>query len=139
MALPPDKFWALHALAQNNDGGGKIVYAGVLETPKAGQVAWQKEASVTDLLKADWTQEALVLGALGHPIRLAILKSLLIGSQTIQELLEIPGMGTSGQLYHHLRELQATGWVRQERRNYYAIPNDRIVPLLVIVAIALSP
>ncbi|WP_026234867.1 ArsR/SmtB family transcription factor [Calidithermus timidus] len=137
-SLPPDKFWALHALAQNDDGGGRIVYAGVLETPKAGRVAWQKEAAVAELLKADWTQEAPVLGALGHPIRLAILKSLLMGSQTIQELLEIPGLGTSGQLYHHLRELQAVGWVHQERRNYYAIPKDQIVPLLVIIAIALS-
>lgn len=61
-----------------------------------------------------------------------------MGSQTIQELLEIPGLGTSGQLYHHLRELQAVGWVHQERRNYYAIPKDQIVPLLVIIAIALS-
>ncbi|PZA08050.1 ArsR family transcriptional regulator [Meiothermus sp. Pnk-1] len=138
LSLPPDKFWALHALAQGDDGEGRIVYAGVLETPKAGRVAWQKEAVVAELLKADWTQEAPVLRALGHPIRLAILKSLLMGPQTIQELLEIPGLGTSGQLYHHLRELQAAGWAHQERRNCYAIPKDRIVPLLVIIAIALS-
>ena len=41
-------------------------------------------------------------------------------------------------MHHHLRELRAAGLVVSQRRNHYAIPAERVVPLLVIVAAALG-
>jgi len=79
-----------------------------------------------------------VLAALAHPLRLEILRRLLLGARTLGELQEIEGTGTSGQVHHHLRELRGAGLVVSQRRNDYAIPAERVVPLLVIVAAALG-
>jgi hypothetical protein len=52
------------------------------------------------------------------------------------ELAQIPGPGTTGQLYHHLRERRAAGLVVQRRRSGYAVPAGRAIPCLVLVAAA---
>lgn len=51
---------------------------------------------------------------------------------TFWALGEIEGTGTSGQVYHHLRQLVATGWLRA-RGARYEVPAERVVPLLAIV------
>jgi hypothetical protein len=43
-------------------------------------------------------------------------------------------LGTSGQLYHHLRQLVSAGWLRSSGRGHYSVPGDRVIPLLVIIA-----
>jgi hypothetical protein len=48
-------------------------------------------------------------------------------------------IGTMGQLYHHLRELQATGWVRQRQRSRYLVVPDRVVCVLLMVGIVTGP
>jgi hypothetical protein len=71
-------------------------------------------------------------------VRLELVRRLLGGARTAQELAEIPEVGTTGQLYHHLRELQSAGLVTQRRRNDYAVPVDRVIPCLVLVAAAMD-
>ncbi|NJM04990.1 helix-turn-helix transcriptional regulator [Candidatus Gracilibacteria bacterium] len=78
---------------------------------------------------------APVLAALGNVQRLQVLLSLLDGPQSGQELLASLGLNSTGQLYHHLRELQHVGVVEQQGRNRYAIAPQHIVPLLVTLAI----
>jgi DNA-binding transcriptional ArsR family regulator len=111
---------------------GSVLFA---ET-RLGAVVWQEERPVAALLAGGWADAAGALGALGHPVRLEIVRRLLAGAHTTHELAEIPDLGTSGQLYHHLRELQAAGLVTQRRRNDYAVPADRVIPCLVLVAAA---
>ena len=43
-------------------------------------------------------------------------------------------LGTSGQTYHHLRQLVSAGWLRSTGRGRYAIPPERVIPLLVTIA-----
>lgn len=43
---------------------------------------------------------------------------------------------TSGQLYHHLRQLVSAGWLRATSRGSYAVPPDRVIPLLTILTAA---
>jgi hypothetical protein len=146
-------FWALEVLQGRSgppfeDGGvsGSVLFAGTATTPatgaraEAGQgtVVWQEEHPVPALLAGGWSDAAGALAALGHPVRLELIRRLLAGAHTTHELAEIPDLGTSGQLYHHLRELQAAGLVVQRRRNDYAVPADRIIPCLVLVAAAQS-
>jgi len=71
-----------------------------------------------------------VLGALGHPVRLELLRHILLGTHATADLAEMESLGTTGQLHHHLRQLVATGWVRQSGRGSYEIPASRVVPLL---------
>ena len=77
-----------------------------------------------------------MLAALGNPVRLEIVRRLLLGEVTVQQLQEMPELGTTGQLYHHLRELQAAGLVMQRRRGRYGVAPDKVVPSLIIIAAA---
>ena len=144
-SLPAEPWWLLDRLARNTGPGfaseavaGSVAYGGRVRAPGAGELVWQLEHAVPDLVDADLAVVAKILGALGHPLRLEILRRLLLGARTLAELQEIPSTGTSGQLHHHLRELRTAGLVASQRRNHYAIPADRVVPILIIVAAALG-
>lgn len=145
-AVPsPERFWALDVLSKRNgtpfdgdDAAGSVVFAGIANAAGCGSAAWQEEHPVPAVLGSSWVPAAGVLTALGHPVRLEIVRRLLCGARTTQDLAEIPDLGTSGQLYHHLRELQGAGLVVQRRRNDYAVPTDRVVLCLVLVAAAMS-
>jgi len=144
-ALSGERWWLLENLARNTgptfsrgEVQGSLAYGGRVRAPGAGELVWQLEPAVPDVMEADLGAVSAVLGALGHPLRLEILRRLLLGARTLAELQEIPSTGTSGQVHHHLRELRAVGLVVSQRRNHYAIPPDRAVPLLVIVAAALG-
>lgn len=143
--LSSDPWWLLDRLARNTGPAfsrgeveGSLAYGGRVRAPGAGELVWQLEHAVPDLMDADLGAASAILGALGHPLRLEILRRLLLGARTLGELQEIPTTGTSGQMHHHLRELRATGLVASQRRNHYAIPADRVVPVLIMVAAALG-
>lgn len=143
--LSGERWWLLDSLARNTGPAfsrgevqGSLAYGGRVRAPGAGELVWQLEPAAPDVMDADLVAVSAVLGALGHPLRLEILRRLLLGARTLGELQEIPSTGTSGQVHHHLRELRAIGLVVSQRRNHYAIPPDRVVPLLVIVAAALG-
>lgn len=59
---------------------------------------------------------------------------MLLGVRTTAALTDLDVVGTSGQLYHHLRPLLAAGWLRQAARGRYEVPADRVVPLLVVLS-----
>ena len=143
--VDPERFWALARLAErtgpefDRDGvAGSLLYAGRVATPGGGDLIWQAEHPLPDVLTEGWEDAAAVLAALGSPVRLEIIRRLLLGGQTAGELQEIPGLGTSGQLYHHLRDLQAAGLVVQRRRGRYGLAPDKVVPALVVIAAAAS-
>jgi DNA-binding transcriptional ArsR family regulator len=138
-----DKFWALAKLAErtgpefDRDGvAGTLLYAGRAMTPGGGDLIWQVEHPLPGVLAEGWDDAATVLAALGNPVRLEIVRRILLGGETVQQLQEISGLGTSGQLYHHLRDLQAAGLVTQRRRGSYGVPADKVIPALVIIAAA---
>lgn len=132
------RFWLLEALrAQLPPQGGAVVYGGIVHLP-AGPLEWQIGRAQGDLLGADWPALAARLAALGHRVRLALLRALVEGPATVQALAALPGLGTTGQLYHHLRELESTGWVHSPERGRYAVPPERVVPLLAVLSAARS-
>jgi len=138
-----ETFWALARLAERtgpefeqNGVAGSLLYAGRATTPGGGDLIWQAEHPLPGVLAEGWEEAAAVLAALGSPVRLEIIRRLLMGGETIQELQEIPDLGTSGQLYHHLRDLQAAGLVTQRRRGRYGVATDKVIPALIIIAAA---
>jgi hypothetical protein len=127
-----DQFWALNRITKDHSEGA-IVFAGHVKLPNGGQYAWQ-ETELTDAqLQANWDDAAPMLAALGHPVRLALLRAVLHGNHSTTDLQANPEFAAAGKLYHHLRELQATNWLVLEGRGRYVIPAQRIVPLLVIL------
>lgn len=136
----PGALWALDGLRVRlpPEGAGAVLFTGFVALPTGEHYEWQHGARVEDLVPAefdqDWTESAACLAALGHPVRLQLLHAILHGTRTASELTELGGVGTSGQIYHHLRQLTAAGWLRASSRGRYTVPPERVVPLLTVLA-----
>lgn len=136
-----DPLWVVHELERRRPDrpetlAGAVVIAGSVTLPSGAPVMWQEGAGTSGLLEQDWSGLATALGALGHPIRLEILRHVLTGVRATAELAEIDGVGTTGQLYHHLRELRSAGWVTHSGRGTYEVAPSRVVPLLAALTAA---
>lgn len=137
-ALPVEgdaQFWALNGLhARRSDhpatSEGAVMLVGSLTLPDGAPVAWQQSAGTAGILETDWSEQATTFSALGHPVRLELLRHILSGVHGTADLAAIESLGTTGQLHHHLRQLVGAGWVRQSGRGTYEVPSSRIVPLL---------
>lgn len=141
--IAPQEMWAVEVLRRRSghpfeteEARGSILYAGSVFTPGSGKVAWQIERPLPGVLAFDWAGVAHLLSALAHPVRLEIVRRLLGGARTSQDLQGIDEEGTTGRLYHHLRDLLASGVIVSPRRNSYAIPPQKVVPCLIVVAAA---
>jgi len=134
-----DDFWALEGLKtrlsdEPGAGDGEVLYTGAVRLPTGAQYEWQHGLLTEHLLEIDWADAAETFAALGHAMRLRLLREILGGRHTATELAGLDDVGTSGQIYHHLRQLTAAGWLRQAGRGRYEIPEGRVVPLLVALA-----
>ncbi|TDU89070.1 hypothetical protein EV138_2624 [Kribbella voronezhensis] len=85
------------------------------------------------VLGLDWTVWAGALAALGNPVRLTLVQQILGGTSTVIALSAVQGLGTSGQIYHHLRQLTAEGWLHSPSRGVFAVPPNRVDALLAIL------
>ncbi|MFI1996598.1 ArsR/SmtB family transcription factor [Actinoplanes sp. NPDC020271] len=130
-----ETFWAVEGLrAEVTDTTGAVLFTGTVDLPTGEHYDWQYALMLDDLLGADWTEAAPALDAVGNPVRLRILQKIIGGTRGAAELAEDAELGTTGQVYHHLRQLVAAGWLRTASRGQYTIPGERVIPLLVILA-----
>jgi len=129
-------FWALEGLRARTEDAGAVLFTGIVRLPGGERYEWQQAHPVEQQLADDWSQAAAVLAALAHPVRLLLLHEILLGARTTAELSDHERLGTTGQLYHHLRQLVSAGWLRSTHRGQYAVPPERIVPLLTVLAAA---
>ncbi|MDF1604965.1 helix-turn-helix domain-containing protein [Nocardioides sp. YIM 152315] len=123
------ELWVLEGLRARHPEPGAVVLAGSVRLPDDRALEWQEGLETQALLDRDWAETADLLGALGHPVRLALLQRFLGGATTAAEA----GTGTTGQIYHHLRQLVAAGWLRSVGGGRYEVPPQRVVPLMSIV------
>ncbi|WP_069171492.1 ArsR/SmtB family transcription factor [Streptomyces griseus] len=140
-------FWALDGLKDQLDrvgdaaADGGVLFTGAVRLPAGERYEWQYGALTAGLLGADedrpdWSEAAEPLAALGHPVRLRLLREILGGRRTAAELAGLDETGTTGQIYHHLRLLTAAGWLQTAGRGRYEVPGARVVPLLVVLTAA---
>lgn len=138
-------FWALEGLKQQlaqageaaADGG--VLFTGAVRLPTHERYEWQYGVLTADVLgedAGDRSQTAESLAALGNAVRLRLLREILGGRRTAAELAELEGLGTTGQIYHHLRQLTGAGWLHTTGRGRYEVPGARVVPLLVVLTAA---
>ncbi|GGE59196.1 ArsR/SmtB family transcription factor [Nesterenkonia cremea] len=128
-----DAFWALEGLRARTADPGAVMMVGSVEIPAGGEVRWQMGAGADELFSSDFADRAESLSALAHPARLRILQRLMTDAQTVQDLAGTGEFGTSGQIYHHLRQLTSAGWLRAAGGGRYEVPAARVVPLLTIL------
>ena len=142
---PPDdeRFWLLAGLAADAATlpGGAVAYGGSVRLPSGEEYAWQRTHAADSVRAAEGPEDDVLagtLGALAHPVRLRLLREVLAGHTATADLAALPGLGTTGQLHHHLRQLTAAGWLRTTARGTYGVPAERVVPLHVVLA-AVAP
>jgi len=134
----PGPLWALEGLRARSGSAGAVLVTGTTPLPTGGRAEWQEGHPASDVVDDDWEPTAPVLAALGHPVRLRLLRAVLHGTTTAAELTALPGVGTSGQTYHHLRQLTAAGWLQPAvgaARGAHEVPLPRVVPLLAVLAL----
>ncbi|NXY96038.1 helix-turn-helix transcriptional regulator [Streptomyces sp. BR123] len=137
-------FWALEGLKarlaeHSADDDGGVLFTGAVGLPTGERYEWQQDFPTGELLgdpAEDRQRTADALAALGSPVRIRLLREILAGRRTAAELTALDGVGTSGQVYHHLRQLSAAGWLHTTGRGRYEVPGGRVVPLLVLFAAA---
>ena len=129
-----DPLWALAELKARTADSSVVLFTGHVTLDGPAVYEWQQAADAGSLLDMEVDAAASTLAALGHPVRLRILQAVLHGQTSATELGSMDGLGTSGQLYHHLRELQAAGWLHSTGRGRYRVPPARVVPLLTVLA-----
>ncbi|MBW6438845.1 helix-turn-helix domain-containing protein [Actinoplanes hulinensis] len=129
----PDVFWALEGLLARVDDPGAVMITGHVTLPDGRAARWQEAVRTGELLDGDWSQHVTTLAALAHPARIRLLGHVLHGAVTAQDLTRLDGMGTSGQVYHHLRQLVSAGWLQTVGGGRYEVPVARVVPLLTTI------
>jgi len=131
--LETGTLWALEGLRLRTDELGAVLLVGHVRLPDGRISQWQEASDTGALLDDDWAEAADVLAALGNPVRLHLLRRVLDGACTVTELTEVDGVGTSGQVYHHLRQLTAAGWLRGVGGGRHEVPVARVIPLLTLM------
>jgi DNA-binding transcriptional ArsR family regulator len=125
-------------LYEQEGKSGAVIYAGFARIAER-KYSWQRELSVPGLLQLLEDEPELLahtFAALGSPLRLIILRELLQGPKTSQQIQEALDVSSAGQFYHHLKELLAVGIIEQKSRNLYGLPVRNFIPFLLLLATA---
>lgn len=117
---------------------GTLSYAGTIQL--AGRpFRFQLHLPAQSLFEAAPDLLAQIFAALASPHRVIILRTLCERPCTAQQLQEVLGMGSAGQLYHHLKELLAAGLITQrERSSAYTIEPAKVIPVCSALMVAFS-
>jgi DNA-binding transcriptional ArsR family regulator len=124
---------AAAAAAAEVDGSGAVGYEG--DVRLHGRVAWTIRYSPASVLDLPAAPTAEVLAALGHPVRLALVRRLLMGPASAADLQDAAELSSTGQVYHHLRALTAARVVEQDGRSF-RVPTTGVVPVLTMILAA---
>ncbi|NEW38431.1 winged helix-turn-helix transcriptional regulator [Nocardia cyriacigeorgica] len=114
---------------------GYIDYSGSVDLG-GGPIDWTIRYSAAAVPQLPAQARVDVLAALGHPVRRALVETLLDGPRTGTELAEAVSLTSAGQLYHHIRALTSAKVIEQHTRGAYRIPAPKVVPLLVVMTAA---
>ncbi|MFZ4843483.1 ArsR/SmtB family transcription factor [Mycetocola saprophilus] len=140
-AQPAGPLWALDFMRDSLPDVSAVFLAGRIVPGEADRAAganpleWQYGLETEHVLDMPWTEPSIAdsFAALANPIRLRFLQEILLGTDTVAELAQLEGVGTSGQVYHHLSQLQSAGWLRQTVRGHYGVPHARVIALYAMI------
>ncbi|MBV9850255.1 MAG: winged helix-turn-helix transcriptional regulator [Armatimonadetes bacterium] len=107
--------------ALTESGRDVVGHFGAVEVEGKRRQWWsiRYDGAVTKLLNNPDYKVAQILSVLGSEVRLAILRHLLQGPKVAAEIVAEVGLKTTGQAYHHLRELERAGYIKQKAGGRY--------------------
>lgn len=140
MAAAPPRFKSAGAegpVSAGADDEPEFAYSGRVRF--GGQLLYiQQQGRLADVMNANPDRVAKVFAALASPARIILVRALLDGPRTSQELRQELDDPSVGQLYHHLKELLAAGLVVQPGRSVYALPRGSQISLCLQIIAAAS-
>ena len=123
-------------LPGTEDDGGAFGYGGQVALGDS-RVSWRIDVTPERALSLPDRPRIEVLSALAHPVRVDLVRTLLAqGALPATALQEAARLGSTGQLYHHLKALTASGVVEQDKRGSYRLRPEATVPVLVLLTAA---
>ncbi len=122
---------------QENGESGAVTYAGTYsigQGESAMQSIWSTVVQTDYLLRLNDNQMVeKVLSSVGNRQRLEILLALLKKPMTANQLMDVLGSNTTGQVYHHLKPLVAADIVKEDK-GVYAIKPHRVQGIIMLLA-----
>jgi DNA-binding transcriptional ArsR family regulator len=121
--------------SQEGNRQGMLSYRGAAQLARQ-RYQFQRQHALPVVFDMAPEPLAQLFAALASPHRIVILRTLWDGPRSSQSLQEAVGMSSTGQLYHHLKELLAAGLLIQRGgRDYDLVPAKRI---LICLALAVA-
>jgi DNA-binding transcriptional ArsR family regulator len=117
------------------NGQGSLAFGGAVELG-GKRYRVQRSEAVGSVLRSDPDATARIFSAFGNPHRILMLRALCDGPKTGQQLDDSAGISSTGQLYHHLKELLAVGLVTQPARSLYELRPRTVIAVCVALLIA---
>lgn len=131
------KMTELCAATDEQGVSGMITYLGVFESG-GRQSNWIRNDVSTDSLLAlvESGVAAKVLACIGSPVRLGILLAILRKPMTVAEIVEVCGLGSTGQAYHHMKPLLAADLIVEDEhaKGMYIIRPQRVQGIIMLLA-----
>lgn len=125
--------------AEESGASGLVTYMGVFSSG-GRQANWIKnEVNADDLLRAveDRTPER-VLACIGSNERLNILIALLRRPMTVSEIVKECNLGSTGQVYHHMKPLLSAGIIADGEegagKGVYVVRFDKVRGVIMLLA-----
>lgn len=115
----------------DSGGEGTVSFGGDVSLP-TGAYSYEWIRPATWITDQPWGDAMERIAALAHPVRGAILRQLLSAPASATDLVASELVTSTGTAYHHLKELQAAGWVTK-KGGVFEIPPSRVIPLMTIV------
>lgn len=116
---------------------GTLSYAGSIQSGER-PYRFRQTLTAQSIFEASPELLAPIFAALSSPHRIIILRTLCERPCTAQQLQEALGMASAGQLYHHLKELQAVSLITQRERSAYMIEPTKVIPVCMALMVAFS-
>ncbi len=122
---------------QERGGSGLITYMGIYAS-SGRQSNWIRNSVPTEelLSLAESGIAGKVLDCIGNATRLSILLEILRGPKTVSTLVEKCGLGSTGQVYHHMKPLLAADLIAESERQKgtYIVPPHRVQGIIMLLA-----
>ena len=122
---------------EERNGSGLIAYLGVYNSGERQSNWIRSTVPAEDLLSLIESGIASkVLACIGNANRLAILLEILRGPKTVAALVEKCGLGSTGQVYHHMKPLLAADIVVEDdkQKGVYVIQPHKVQGVIMLLA-----
>lgn len=132
-----EKMKELCTLTEERNTTGLITYLGVFASGNRQSNWIRNEVDTNDLLRLVEDNTATkVLNCLGNKDRLNILLAILKKPMSVAELVNVCGLNSTGQAYHHMKPLLAADLIAEDTHNkgIYVVQPHKVQGIIMLLA-----